>query len=192
MRPLALIAAVIVLASTAHAQLLATGTFVVVSQESRVELFVRDNVGGFPARAREVEGRATVRQTGDRSFVADLEIRVPARSLATGFGPRDAQMQRETLQSDRFPVIVFAGSVTTDAARAASTFPAVVHGRLTLRGVTQQISVPIRVTPLPDGFRGRGEFEIRMSDYGIPIPRFLFFVAEDQVRVTLELLLRSP
>jgi polyisoprenoid-binding protein YceI len=101
-------------------------------------------------------------------------------------------MHRETLQSERFPVIVLAGSVVTDAARTASAFPAVAHGRLTLRGVTRQLSVPVRITPLPDGFRGQGEFEIRMSDYGIPTPRFLFFVAEDQVRVTIDIVLRNP
>ncbi|MDR5682767.1 MAG: YceI family protein [Armatimonadota bacterium] len=192
MRSLALIAAVVLLAGTAHAQLLATGTFVVSGNDSRVEMFVRDNVGGFSARAREVEGQATVRQTGERSFVADLEVRVPARSITTGFGPRDAQMHRETLQTERFPAIVFVGSVTTDAARVLSTFPAVAHGRLTLRGTTRQVSVPVRITPLPDGFRGRGEFEIKMSDFGIPVPRFLFFVAEDAVKVTVDLLLRSP
>jgi polyisoprenoid-binding protein YceI len=191
MRRWILTATVVLLASHAHAQVLATGRFAVASNESRVELFVRDNVGGFSGHAREIEGKATVRQTGEPRFAADLEIRVVTRSITTGTGPLDAQMHRE-LQSERFPVVVFTGSVVTDAARVTSTFPAVVHGRLTLRGITRPLSVPVRITPLRDGFRGQGEFEIKMSDYGVPTPRFLFFVAEDQVRVTIDILLRNP
>ncbi|GBD29808.1 hypothetical protein HRbin32_00900 [bacterium HR32] len=191
---LALAAAVVVsvvAASRAHAQLLATGRFVVVPEESRIELFVRDNVGGFRGRARDFEGAAVVRQTGERSFVADLQVSVSARSVTTGLALRDGQMHREQLQSDRYPTIVFDGMVTTDAARVIGTFPAMAHGRLTLRGVTRPVSAPVQVTPLPDGFRGSSEFELRMSEFGIPIPRFLFFVAEDVVRVTVELRLRA-
>ena len=178
-------------APSARAQLLATGRFVVVPEESRVELFVRDNVGGFRARAQQLEGAAVVRQTGERSFVADLELTVAARSITTGLGLRDNQMHREQLLTEQYPTISFQGMVTTDAARVVGTFPAVAHGRLALRGVTRSLSAPVQVTPLPDGFRGRTEFDLRMSDYGMPVPRFLFFVAEDVVRVTVDLRLRA-
>lgn len=176
---------------TAQAQLLATGRFVVVPQESRLELFVRDNVGGFRVRAQQFEGEAVVRQMGERSFVAELEFTVLARSVATGLGLRDNQMHRDVLQTDQYPTITFQGMVTTDAARVIGTFPAMAHGRLTLRGVTRSVSTPVQITPLPDGFRGRAEFELRMSDYGIPVPRFLFFVAEDVLKVTVDLRLRA-
>lgn len=176
---------------TAHAQLLATGRFVVVPEDSRVELFVRDNVGGFRVRAQQFEGVAVVRQTGERSFVADLELTVFARSVTTGLALRDTQMHRDQLLTDQYPTITFQGMVATDAARVIGTFPAMAHGRLTLRGVTRPVSAPVQVTPLPDGFRGRAEFELRMSDYGMPVPRFLFFVAEDVVRATVDLRLRA-
>ncbi|MER3455691.1 MAG: hypothetical protein C4304_02090 [candidate division GAL15 bacterium] len=179
------------LAASGRAQLLATGRFAVVPEDSRIELFVRDNVGGFRVRAREFEGTAVVRQTGERSFVADLELVVSSRSVTTHLALRDSQMHREQLLTEQFPTITFQGVVTTDSARVVGTFPATVHGRLTLRGVTRQVSAPVQVTPLPDGFRGRTEFDLRMSDYGMPVPRFLFFVAEDVARATVELRLRA-
>lgn len=175
----------------ARAQLLATGRFAVVPEQSKVELFVRDNVGGFRVRAEQFQGEAVVRQTGERSFVAELEFTVLARSVTTGLGLRDNQMHRDVLRTEQYPTITFQGMVTTDAARVIGTFPAMAHGRLTLRGVTRSVSAPVQVTPLPDGFRGRAEFELRMSDYGIPVPRFLFFVAEDVVKVTVDLRLRA-
>jgi len=191
LRILAAVLSTAALAATAHAQLLATGRFLVVPEDSRVELFVRDNVGGFRVRAQQFEGAAVVRQTGERSFVADLELTVFARSVTTGLALRDTQMHRDQLLTDQYPTITFQGMVATDAARVVGTFPAMAHGRLTLRGVTRQVSVPVQVTPLPDGFRGRAEFELRMSDYGMPVPRFLFFVAEDVVRATVDLRLRA-
>ncbi len=175
----------------ARAQLLATGRFAVVAEQSKVELFVRDNVGGFRVRAEQFQGEAVVRQTGERSFVAELEFTVLARSVTTGLGLRDNQMHRDVLRTEQYPTVTFQGMVTTDAARVIGTFPAMAHGRLTLRGVTRSVSAPVQVTPLPDGFRGRAEFELRMSDYGIPVPRFLFFVAEDVVKVTVDLRLRA-
>ncbi len=187
----AAVAVALLVASAGRAQLLATGRFVVVPEESRVELFIRDNVGGFWVRAQQFEGTAVVRQTGERSFVADLELTVVARSVTTGLALRDGQMHRDQLLTDQYPTVTFRGTVTTDAARVVGTFPAVVHGRLTLRGVSRPVSSPAQVTPLPDGFRGRAEFELRMSDYGMPVPRFLFFVAEDLVKATVELRLRA-
>lgn len=187
----ALAALLCLVSPAAQAQLLATGRFLVVPEDSRVELFVRDNVGGFRGRARQFGGEAVVRQTGERSFVAELEFTVVAQSVTTGLGLRDNQMHRDVLQTDQYPTITFQGMVTTDAARVIGTFPAMAHGRLTLRGVTRSVSTPVQITPLPDGFRGRAELELRMSDYGIPVPRFLFFVAEDVIRVTVDLRLRA-
>mgnify|MGYP000409828886 FL=1 len=180
----------VLLAWQATAQLLLTGRVQLVPSESRIEFFVRDNRGGFWGRATEMEGVGVVRQTGERAYTADVQVRVPARSVTTGLGLRDAQMHRTQLVSERFPFLTFEGTVTSDRVRVAQAFPARVQGRLTLRGVTREVSFQAGITPIPEGFRGKGEFEIRMSEFGIPIPRFFVFVAEDPVRITVDLVFR--
>lgn len=189
-RALLVLGVVALLAGRATAQLLLTGRVQLVPNESRIEFFVRDNRGGFWGRATEMEGVAVVRQTGERAYAAEVQVRVPARSVTTGLGVRDAQMHRVQLASERYPLIAFEGTAASDRVRVAAAFPARVQGRLTLRGVTREISFPAEITPLPDGFRGRGEVEIRMSEFGIPIPRLFVFVAEDPMRITVDLVFR--
>lgn len=163
-----------------------------VPEASRITFFVRDNRGGFAGSAREMEGRALVRQVEGFVYAAELWVRVPARSATTGLGLRDAQMHRSHLHTDRYPLVAFTGTVFAERVRVASEFPAEVRGILHLHGVQREVLFPARITPLVDGFRGRAEFVVRMSEYGIPLPRFWIFVAEDPVRVAVDLVFRTP
>ncbi|MDR7417201.1 MAG: YceI family protein [Armatimonadota bacterium] len=187
--PIGLLVLAVVTAAEAIPPLPA-GLFVLAPEESRITFFVQDNRGGFTGYAREMEGRALIRQVQEWVYGAEVQVRVPARSLTTGLGLRDAQMHRGHLHPDRFPVIAFTGTVHAAGVRIASEFPAEVRGLLLLHGREREMAFPARIIPLPDGFRGRGEFVVRMSEYGIPIPRFLIFVAEDPVRVTVDLVFR--
>jgi hypothetical protein len=58
---------------------------------------------------------------------------------------------------------------------------------LTIRDLTREIEVPLRITALADSYLAEGQVTVRMSDFRIPIPRFLVFVAEDPVQVVLRL-----
>lgn len=162
-----------------------------VPEASSITFLVRDNRGGFWGYAREMEGGAWVRQTEGFAYAAELDVRVPTRSLTTGLGLRDTQMHRSHLHTDRYPVIAFTGTTVAERVRVASEFIAEVQGTLLLHGVQGKLLFPARIIPYPDGFRGRAELIIRMSEYGIPIPRFFLFVAEDPVRVTVDLFFRT-
>ncbi|MBI4280071.1 MAG: YceI family protein [Armatimonadetes bacterium] len=63
-------------------------------------------------------------------------------------------------------------------------------GRLTVRGVSRDVTFRATVLALPEQYVGEGEFVVRMSDFGIPIPRLLIFVAEDPVRVKVKVVAR--
>jgi polyisoprenoid-binding protein YceI len=180
------------MATAGIAQPLPAGLFVLVPEESQIAFFVRDNRGGFSGRVREMEGRALVRQVREWTYEAEVQVRVSARSLTTGLGLRDSQMHRFYLHADRFPTLIFTGGVTAERVQVASDFAGEVRGSLHLHGVEGEVTFPVRITPLPNGFRGRGRFQVRMSAYGIPLPRFWIFVAEDPVQVTVDLVFRAP
>lgn len=162
--------------------LLPLGTFTLDPAHSQVEFVVRDNRGGFTGEAHAVEVKATVREH-DESFRADVEVRIDARRITTGVGVRDAQMRRDFLQTARFPFITFKGTAVPRERPGALPFPAVLRGTLTIRDVTREVEIPVRVTALADAYLAEGQVTLRMSDFGIPIPRFLVFVAEDPVLV---------
>ncbi|MDR7521489.1 MAG: YceI family protein [Armatimonadota bacterium] len=182
-----LVAAVLIVQAPA---LLPVGTFRIEPGESRVEFVMRDNRGGFTGSTDRVEGTVTVVPGDSESYGAVVEGRVDARTLTTGIGLRDAQMRRDFLQTDRYPFIVFRGEIASRVRPTATTMRTLLRGRLTIRETTREVEIPLAVTALADEYRATGEVTIRLTEYGIPIPRFLIFVAEDPVTVRLRVRLR--
>jgi polyisoprenoid-binding protein YceI len=163
--------------------ILPVGTFRLEPGGGRVEFVMRDNRGGFTGATEQVEGTATVTQTDAESFSASVEARVDARTLETGSRIRDGQMRRDFLQTDRHPLITFRGTAESRERLTGGAVRARLRGTLTIRGASREIDMPVTAVALADEYRVNGEATIRLSDYGIPIPRFLVFVAEDAVVV---------
>ncbi len=176
----------LLLVMAAATTLLPVGRFEVDSSRSRVEFAVKDNRGGFTGVARDVEAKAVIREQGD-GFTADVEVRIDARQITTGIGVRDGQMRRDFLVTDRYPFITFRGTATPRDRPGALPFAATLRGTLTIRDVTREIDIPLRVTALADAYLAEGQVTLRMSEFRIPIPRFLIFVAEDPVQVSFKL-----
>jgi len=181
------VAAIIILAQAPS--LLPAGTFRIEPGESRIEFIMRDNRGGFTGMTDRVEGTVTIRGDGE-TFTAAVDGRIDARTLITGNGMRDAQMRRDFLRTDQFPYIAFKGTAINRDRALAATLRVLMKGQLTIRDATREIEMPLEVTALADEYRATGETVVKMSDYGIPTPRFFIFVAEDLVTVRLRVRLR--
>lgn len=182
-----MILASLLLAATS---LIPLGTFGLDDGQSRVEFHVRDNRGGFTGVARDVDARIVVREQDD-SFSGQVDVRIDARTMTTGVGVRDRQMRQDFLHTDRFPAITFRGTALPRARPGALAFPAVLRGDLTIKDVTREVEIPLRVTALADSYLAEGQVTVRMTDFRIPIPRFLVFVAEDPVQISLRIRLAS-
>jgi polyisoprenoid-binding protein YceI len=169
---------------------LPVGAFRVEPGESRVEFVMRDNRGGFTGATDRVEGTAAVRRGEGDVYEAAVEARIDARTITTGNGMRDGQMRRDFLQTDRFQFITFKGAAAARERIAAGPLRGTLRGSLTIRDATRDVDIPIEITALADEYRATGEVTIRLSEFGIPIPRFLIFVAEDPVLVRLRVRLR--
>lgn len=129
-------------------------------------------------------------QRPDRSAV---RLRVGAASLETGNGLRDRKMRRSHLEVERFPEIVFqstsirlggAGEDVSEGPDASGgARRALVEGTLSLHGVERSLLFPVTIRYDTGSLTAEGELELRLSDHGIPIPRFLWMVLDDAVRV---------
>jgi len=188
MRLLAALAAVLLAPPS-----LPVGAFALRPPESLVRFIVRDNRGGFVGETREVSGTVVVRQ-GEGGYVAEVAAQVDARTIRTGVALRDAQMRSPGyLHTAAHPFITFSGTALAPAA-APPQFPALLRGQLTIRQVTREVEVPLNVTVQGNTYTAEGALVVRFTDFGLPVPRFLFFVAEDAVHITLQVRLhpREP
>lgn len=169
----------------AAATLLPTGSFALDDGQSRIEFFVKDNRGGFTGVVHDVTATAAVKQAED-GFAGEVEARIDARTITTGVGIRDRQMRADFLETSKYPFITFRGTAAPAGRPGGLPFSGVLKGRLTIKATTRDVEIPIRITALKDAYLVEGKVVVKMSDFRIPIPRFLVFVAEDPVTITLK------
>ena len=128
---------------------------------------------------------------------ATVALRVTAASLQTGNRIRDGKMRKSHLDVDRFPSIVFRsrsiqlgpdkprgvpGGGAPPAGGSAAR-KALVEGTLGLHGVERGLLVPASIRYDNGILTAEGSVTLTYSDYGIPIPRFLWLVMDDAIVV---------
>ncbi|MGH7753817.1 MAG: YceI family protein [Gemmatimonadales bacterium] len=191
MNPHVLLGALIAAAAVAAAPL-PTGDLAIAHPSNSVEFVVKDNRGGFTGRTTRITGTVAVRERVE-GYAAEITARIDARTIQTGVGVRDGQMRSaQFLNTEEFPFITVRGTATAPAPEGAR-FAGLLRGRLTIKEVTRPVEMPLEIAVEDGGYVARGEVMVRMTDFGLPIPRFLIFVAEDPVRVSLQIrLTRAP
>lgn len=141
---------------------------VVITFESRME--VEDILG----TTHRISGVARLDPKGDSFW-----LEVPVDSLRTGIDLRDQHLRSDAwLDAAKFPLIRYEGrDIRWDGDQKVQ-----VSGDFTLHGVTRPLKVALDVRRIPsaqasklglpegDWVRVRGEFPVRLSDFGIRIP----------------------
>lgn len=113
---------------------------------------------------------------------AVVSLAIDAASVDTGIFRRDDHLRSEDFfHVTRFPQITFASRRV-----APADGKVLVTGDLTLRGVSREVTVPVELELSAEGLRARGEFAIRMSDYGMTY-RSWFNPLRDEVRILFDL-----
>jgi polyisoprenoid-binding protein YceI len=121
---------------------------------------------------------------------AEACIQIDAASLETGNNLRDRTMREDHLETAVFPTIDFRLEGVDSVRPLGSAREVTIRGALTLHGVTRELGFPVRVLEEGAVVRLEGETPLRMTDYGIPIPGFLFLTVNDQVTVRFQVTAR--
>jgi polyisoprenoid-binding protein YceI len=112
-------------------------------------------------------------------------------SLATGVGMRDRKMRGDFLDALHHPKITL--TMTSLSPLDSSRYE--VRGTLNIHGQSKAVVAPTTAILAPDSssVATRGRFQIKLSDFGIGQPRFLFNVMHDQLDIIYDLLwVRQP
>lgn len=136
----------------------------------------------FTGKTSKVTG---VIRLGDQDRLADAEscVTIDAASLETGIATRNGIMRDDHLETAKFPTIDFVLKGVGAVSRQAGGWDFTARGTLSLHGVSREIIFPVQASPAEGGVRLAAEVPLKMTDYRIRIPRFLFFTVEDNVVV---------
>jgi len=167
-------------------------TWAILPALSRVGFDAKTTLHDFTAATTAVEGEleADLARAGE---APRARIRVQAASLASGDAGRDESM-REHLSVERHPTLDFeltsfeAGTVDLEQRRATGR----AHGRMTLRGVTQEVTMPVTLS-IDEARRlcVEGQMSLDLTRFAVPVPSKLGVISmEKEVQVWISLRLR--
>src|SRR5262249_48893743 len=110
---------------------------------------------------------------GSFSRGPDLEsahgwVEAPVATLATGNDRRDRDL-RATMEVDKYPNMRFdLAHVTVEMlGMTADTVRVQLHGRMTIHGVSREVTIPARLLVVGDAIDVLGGFQIDLADYEI-------------------------
>ena len=136
-------------------------------EASEVTVKATSRLMNADVRFRRLSGDVTV--DPNNLGTAKITLAIEAGSVDSGIGIRDNHLRSEDFfDVKRFPTITFE-SVRVQGAGPRAT----VSGRLTIRGVTREIEVPIDLALTGLALVASGEFVVNRGDYGINYQSFL-------------------
>jgi polyisoprenoid-binding protein YceI len=152
--------------ATDHAQL--TGNYTLDPAHSRIG-FVARHAMVTKVRGAFNEFTGTAHLDGDNPGNSSVQLTIQATSIDTRNADRDAHLRsNDFLQMDQYPEITF---TSTQVTRTGDTFE--VTGDLTIKGVTQSITVPLHYEGMAaDPFGNtrigfEGSTTINRKDFGV-------------------------
>jgi polyisoprenoid-binding protein YceI len=174
----------------------------VVADASEVRYRVRERLVSLSlpndavGATRAVDGAIVLDPRG-RVAPAESRFVVDLRTLRSDEPRRDNYLRRNTLETERFPTVVF---VPTEARGlpaplpAAGTVPFELVGDLTIREATRRVVWQATATLDGPGATVRAKTAFRFGDFGLRVPRVSVVLSvEDDIRLEADLVLRrSP
>lgn len=165
--------------------------YVLVPDLCRVGFDAKSTLHDFSGVTSRVSGQFTA-DFDDAAGAWRGEVACEAATLVTGVDGRDANL-REHLDTTKHPQIRFVIEGFVPAAGgidvARQTAKGEVFGKMTIRGVTRDLRLPIAIEV--DASRRvvvNGQAPLKLSDYGVPVPSQLGLISmQDEVVVWLAL-----
>jgi len=135
------------------------------------------NIHTWNERVWKIWGNGDIKQNTDKSFtLLSMKIVMLVKSIKCDEYPIMNGSTHKALKADKFPEIVFVLDESVDnVSYAATPYPVMAKGRLTIGGVTRGVIMPIRVSFYEDKkMTVDVEQQVKMTDYGITPPTALF------------------
>lgn len=113
------------------------------------------------------------------------EIAVNARSGQSGNGMRDRKMQKEVLESDRYPEIMFRPDHVEGTLSLQGKSSVQVHGVFSIHGSGHELTAPAEVEISADRWTATIHFAVPYAKWGMKNPSTLFLKVSESVDIDM-------
>ena len=113
------------------------------------------------------------------------QVVVDAGSGDSGSGMRDRKMNKEVLESTRYPEIAFRPDRIDGAVASAGKSSVLIHGMFNIHGTDREITVPAQVETSGEQWTATIHFTVPYQKWGMKNPSTLFLRVSDTVEIDL-------
>jgi polyisoprenoid-binding protein YceI len=115
---------------------------------------------------------------------SELDLKVPLDSIDTGIGLRNKHM-RGYLNTDNHPYAEFKGTIINKDSVSLSEFNLKANGNFSVNGATKKLTIDGKFYDFGKLKKINTHFEIKLSDYNIEQPSFLFNKVHDDIKLDI-------
>ncbi|MBL7794776.1 MAG: YceI family protein [Saprospiraceae bacterium] len=153
--------------------------------------FTKSGVIVFDAEGKlddieEIKAKTTTATCVYDEGTGNFEWAVPIKSFVFASSLMQEHFNENYLESSKYPKSTFIGKVEKPSAVNLSkdgTYPVKVNGKLTMHGVTQEVSVDGQFIVQKGVISANSSFDIALKDYKIDIPTVVFMKVADVAKV---------
>jgi hypothetical protein len=150
-----------------------------VSEKGFVKFYSKAAIEDITARNEKTTALFDA-SMGTIAFVVPINQFVFAKSLM------QEHFNEKYLESERYPKSTFQGRVTGYNPEAAGEQSVSAQGKLTIHGVTKDVTIPGKIVKTDKGLDMNSKFMVELKDYNIGIPQLMWQNIAERVEVTLE------
>ena len=115
------------------------------------------------------------------------EIAADAASGRSGSDGRDSKMQKDVLESAKYPEIVFRPDRIDGFSLVHGAFHASIHGVFSIHGSNHEITVPVDATVSANAWSATAKFKVPYVEWGLRDPSNFFLHVSKSVDIELAL-----
>lgn len=158
-----------------------------MTRTGKISFFSSTPVENIEAFNNEVSGIVDA-QSGEVVFI------VPVKSFRFEKALMQEHFNDKYMESDRFPKADFKGKIISlneiNFAKEGS-YNATLRGKLTIHGVTKDVSLPGKVSVKGNTITAFSQFKVKTADYKIRIPKMVEGKIAREIEVTVDCILNQ-
>jgi len=148
-------------------------------QINSIKFLANSTFSNFEGTTSAVEGY--IKWDSTQTNNSKIEFKVYLDSLDTGIGLRNTHMRDKYLETSKYPLAEFTGSVKNQIKKSNFESEVKVEGILKIHGVERKQEIDGKLYDYGKLFKITSSFDILLSDFNIEEPSFLFVSVDNKI-----------
>ena len=122
---------------------------------------------------------------------SELYFEVDLNTVDTGIGLRNRHMRENYLETEKFPETHFKGTIIKADKLEDGAYRVLVQGKMFIHGVERMKSIRGTLSIDNSTMHITSDFDIKLSDYKIPVPSIMFYKINEVMALKLSFRLKQ-